>query len=145
MGIMDTLTTILLNDNWVYFFAENQRDDYSHVGLDVAGWIPLEKLSDWGVTSSGQGGADWFRCTIALSPTKSCVNYVLQIRNAPQTIAIFLNGQFVDEVPGGESFNGDVTEYVALGENTLAMQLTCLSNACGGSFGSISLQPIACK
>jgi hypothetical protein len=142
---MDTLTTLLLEDDWVYFFAENRRDDYRHVGLDVSGWIPLEKLSDWGVTSSGQEGADWFRRIITLKPTASCVNYVLQIKKAPQTIAIFLNGHLVDEVPGGDSFSGDVTQYVALGENTLVMQLTCLSNACGGSFGTISLQPVTCE
>jgi hypothetical protein len=141
---MNALAATPLDNNWVYFFAENRREDYSQIDLDVSGWVPLEQLSDWAVTSSGQSGADWFRRDVTLEATGSCANYLLHIDRVPQDIHVYVNGTHVGEAEGGQPFHCDVTEYVAMGRNVVAMQLVCVFDACGGGFGKIYLQPVPC-
>lgn len=133
-----------LDNNWVYFFAENRRDDYSEVDLDISGWIPLERLSDWAVASSSQAGADWFRRNVTLEAPDTCMTFVLHIERVPQDIQVYVNGLLVGEAEGGQPFRHDVTEYVAMGRNVIAMQLVCVFDACGGGFGNFYLQPVPC-
>ena len=134
-----------LDDNWAYFFADNRRADYSDANLDVSGWIPLPRLSDWAVTSSDQDGADWFRRVVELGGTDFCANYILRIDTVPKTVSVYVNGKPIGHVQGGQSFQCDITNDVALGRNVIAMQLLCLSNTFGGSFGKIYLQPVPCE
>jgi hypothetical protein len=129
-----------LNDNWVYLFAENQRENYSAPDFDDSAWIPLPQLSDWSVASSVNSGADWFRRAIELTSTEVCVNYELTIGHLPETACVYLNGQLVGNAERNKPFGCDVTSYVALGRNVLAIQLIYTSEA-GGGAGDICLRP----
>lgn len=142
---MDSFAPILLDDDWRYFFAESQRSDYSDPGVDDSTWIPLPSLADWSVASSKQAGADWFRRTLVLEPTETCVNYILHISKVPETVLVYINGKLAGEAQGNKAFKNDVTPCVALGENTIAMKLISESNTSGGGFGEIRLQPVACE
>ena len=128
---------------WRYLLAQHANTDYSAVTLDDSQWIPLARLSDWVVASSAQPGADWFRCAVRLEATERCVSYQLKLDTVPESVEIYVNGQHVGSAAARRGFCADVTPLVRLGSNIIAMRLTC-SGGDGGTFGSVSLQPVPC-
>lgn len=140
---MNTNVLIDINVDWLYFFSNNKVSDYSDVQIDEAVWIPID-LSDWTVSSNVNSGADWFRRHIQLEPLEGCVRYVLKIERVPEAVTLFVNGKELSQIRGKESYSGDVTNFVALGNNVIAMKLTCTNNEAGGGFGKISLTAIPC-
>lgn len=139
---MDTLAPISLNDDWRYHFAEKSTADYSALVVNEARWIPLSRLGDWAV-GAGQGGADWFRKTITLEPTEACVNYLLRMENVPETVTVFVNGHKIGSVTDSKYHAFDVTHAVYIGENVIALRLTCATGG-GGGFGGVYLVPVPC-
>ncbi|MBC7872271.1 MAG: hypothetical protein H7Y09_15610 [Chitinophagaceae bacterium] len=135
---------ILLDQTWCYFYSSNTKADYSAADLDASPWIPLPYLSDWTMSSSVQSGADWFRREFNLEPTEGCINYLLQIDNAPESTVIYVNGKLVGTIEAHKSFADDVTDAVALGTNIISMKLTAQTNTGGGAFGQIRLQVFPC-
>ena len=141
---MMTLNAIRLETDWFYHFARNKKINLSAPTIDETGWIPLPEISDWAVTNAVQSGADWFRRRLIIRSTNVCVRYVLHIEHIPENVEIYLNGRFVGSSRGTRHFKVDVTDFVFLGANLLAMKLTCETNTAGGGFGLIRLQPIEC-
>lgn len=141
---MNTNVLIDINVDWLYFFSNNKVNDYSDIHIDEAVWIPID-LPDWTVSSKVNSGADWFRRHINLEPTEMCVRYVLQIDRVPEAVTVFVNGKELTQIRGEDAYNGDVTNFVALGRNVIAMKLTCTDNQVGGGFGKVSLTAVPCN
>jgi hypothetical protein len=142
---MRNFPEISLEKDWLYYFAENTQSDYSQPKVDDSAWIPLPEISDWVVANSAKSGSDWFRRHVTLEPVADCVRYTLHIDTVPETLAIYVNGKKVGDARTKQTFKVDVTDYVALGENVLAMRLTPRSDNAGGGFDKIRLQPAACE
>lgn len=136
------MSRVKLNDNWLYRFARNKRNDYSGPAIDPAMWIPLPMLSDWGVSSAVQTGADWFRRDVILPDTTTHMHYMLQIRSVPEQVTVFVNGYRIGVVASGQSFTSDVTPFVNIGHNIVALKVQGGSDSDGGGFGDISLQAV---
>jgi hypothetical protein len=138
---------INLGTDWLYLFTANTGADYSKLDTKNTAWIPLPQLSDWSVTKTGQSGTDWFRRHIELEPTEDCVRYFLRIERVPEQVVIYLNGTRVDSLSASENrpLHTDVTDFVALGENILALKLTYSSDKSGGAFGRVTLIQTPCE
>lgn len=139
---MNTLVPISLNEDWRYHFTDKSGVDYSALVVDEARWIPLSRLEDWAV-GAGQGGADWFRKTVVIEPVGECVNYLLRLLDVPETVTVYVNGREIGTVNASKAHSFDVTHAVSLGENVIALRLTCASGA-GGGFGGVELLPVPC-
>lgn len=134
-----------LDKDWLYYFASNPQNDYSQPDVNEAGWIPLPEISDWTVANSAHTGVDWFRRHFTLMPMDGCVRYLLQIEVVPENLTVYINGKKVSDTRTKQDFKADVTDYVTLDENIIALRLTPRSNNAGGSFEKIGLQPIPCE
>jgi len=139
MRIMRQQRFISLNDDWLYFFAENSRHDLPQVEANLAQWIPLPSLRDWAVSSSVQSGADWFRREVNLDAYVSNTIIRLLIDKAPEEVHVYFNGELLGVVEGGRSLTFDISPKVVNGENIVALRLICVSNSGGGSFGNVQL------
>lgn len=147
MLCMTNQLEINLGTDWLYHFTTNTSADFSKTEIKETGWIPLPQLSDWSVSKTGQGGTDWFRRRIVLQPTDGCVRYFLRIERVPESVVVYVNGTKVDAAGGGDPkpFYKDITDYVALGTNILALRLSYSSDKSGGSFGKVTLVQTDCE
>ncbi len=138
---MTTQTVISLNEDWLYCYATNPGKKYSPPQTKM-NWIPLPHLADWAVASSIQTGVDWFRRKIDVAFTDHPVKYLITFENVPDSVTLFINGNYVTNLLRNRKANIDVTEHIRSGENIITMKVTSDSNEGGGVFGNISLQPI---
>lgn len=142
MPYMTTQSTISLNEDWLYFFATNTGKKNALPQTKV-NWIPLPHLGDWVVTSSIQSGADWFRRKIDVIRPNHPMQYMMKFDYVPESVMLFINGNYVTNLVRNRKANVDVTEHIQEGENTITMKVVCDSNDGGGMFGDVSLQPIS--
>jgi hypothetical protein len=130
---------ISLNNDWLYFFAENGRQQLEQTDIDLTMWIPLPSLNDWAVSSAMQSGADWFRREINLDDYRQNTIIRLVVDKTPDEVQVFFNGELLGEVASGRSSAFDISLKVAAGLNVIAMRLVCVSDQGGGSFGGVHL------
>lgn len=141
---MNILNPINLNDRWHYFFADTANINFKTVQDDPARWIPLEKLSDWLITSSVQFGTDWFWRTIELPLAGDLTKYVLQIDKVPDNVQVYINGRSIGGAEAKRIFSRDITAFVKSGVNHIIFKLTCSSCiSSGGRFGNVSLSSVS--
>jgi len=142
MPHMKTLTSIPLNEDWQYCFTESGASKSPDERKVV--WIPLPRLSDWAVGTGAQHGVDWFRRTVNIE--KEALNedraYTLCIEHVPQKASVFINNEFAFEAPRNHPFSGNITRYLKVGVNKIALKIKgSASTESGGVFGNISLLP----
>jgi hypothetical protein len=141
---MSNPPVMILNSNWCYLFAENTKASFSGVDVDDSRWIPLPNVTDWTVASSAPQGVDWFRRAVMIEPPGMCANYVLRINRVPEALQVYVNGRLAGEASSGKPFSRDVTDFVAVGRNVLALKLTVSKPNGGGTLGDIRLEQVPC-
>lgn len=78
------------------------------------------------------------RCVVDLQPTGVCVRYVLRLEAAPPGTIITVNGWRVGTA-GGDIFQANVTDQVALDANMIELDISA-----AGDLRGVSLQAIPC-
>jgi hypothetical protein len=101
--------------------------------------IPLDE--GWRFEAQADGLAATARRTFWLEPAGFCVRYFLHIEAARQVVAVVINDHDIRVVPQDNGIIVDVTDYVALEENTIALRVAKQ----GGTFGGIRLQAVRCE
>ena len=101
--------------------------------------IPLDE--DWQFDSQADDHVVTARQMFWLEPVDFCVRYFLHVDAEPQVVGVVLNGHDIEVVPQVGTLVLDVTDYVALEENTIALRVARQ----GGAFGGIRLQAVACE
>ena len=139
MPDMRTLDVIALDTNWVYCFTQNSKSHPSD-----SAWIPLPYIGDWAVGTTVEKGVDWFKRSVLIEPTNTCVEYFLCVENVPEVTSVYVNGKQIAEVQANSSCRLNVTHCVALGVNEVALKVMCKSHTPGGIFGSMFLESVPC-
>jgi hypothetical protein len=102
-------------------------------------------LSQWSFDKRrSEGWRAWLQRSFRLEPTDFCVRYFLLIDTAPQGTDIFINDQSVAVYTVGDDdppFELDVTNYVALEDNTIAFRVDCETV---GQFAGVRLLAVPC-
>jgi hypothetical protein len=131
---------ISLNDGWTVEYFEKEPDLYE---LAAAG-IPVPSLRAF--TCSGRLDGTWMAWltrTFDVPPIlEVCLRYDLHIRAAPGVILLYVNGRRLGEVDGARPFVFDVTDFITLEDNQVALRVDC---AQGGAFGDVFLKPELCR
>lgn len=139
-------TDIELNTNWRY--RPGDDDDFSLRKLDDGDWPLLDSLEDWSdiAPHDDDDPVTWLRRTVKLSPLGYCVVYFLDIREVPLHTEIYVNGKLAGaHKPNSGRFAVDVTRFVSLGTNVIALRLQRGGKVRGEpGFGAIRLQAIPC-
>ncbi|MBZ0295525.1 MAG: hypothetical protein K8L99_23405 [Anaerolineae bacterium] len=125
---MDNLQAVDLNANWQCEYADE----------DVPMVVPA--LNQWGLDHQARASC-WLRHVFLLTALDFCVSYLLMVDSAPEQAQIYVNGERIG-VFGAASFEADITNFVALGENELAFWVASPSS---GAFNGVRLQPVPCE
>jgi len=96
------------------------------------------------VNSDGDTFA-WLERTFYLHPTEECVRYSLVIEQVHRQAALFVNGQHVADIGTAHANTIDITDYVALERNTIALRLENVANTGNGGFGDVRLIAQPCS
>lgn len=136
------MKTLQLNTDWVCEYFEMEPGLYEFMND-----VPVALLAEWSFDKRRTANwLAWLRRAFTLHPTGECVHYYLLIDSAPDTAAIYINGQavglFTPPGPDDPPFELDVTDFVALGQNELAFRLG--AGAAGG-FDNVRLQAVPCE
>jgi hypothetical protein len=130
---------ISLDRDWLCEYFEHEPDVYELASSALA----VPSLAGWTCSGRYDGGwAAYLQHTFFLEPTDFCVSYFLQIESAPGNIVLFVNGRRLGQFDGSRPFSFDITDYVALEENSLALRVDCGGR---GRFGRVYLQPVPCE
>ncbi len=135
---------LTLDSNWVYCFTQNNKPDLSTSPSTDSAWIPLPNIGDWAVGTTVEYGVDWFKRSVLIEPTNTCVAYFLCVENVPGETSIYVNGKQVAEIQVHSSCRLNVTHFVALGVNEIILKVMCKSHTPGGVFGSMFLESVLC-
>jgi hypothetical protein len=98
----------------------------------------------WTHTRSAQDSSVVFTKKFDLKRVDYCVNYRLQIDRLPAETSVQVNGQPVVMQDDGEVLSADITYFVALGKNLLAITMRLAGSASETPFGSVQLQMMPC-
>ncbi len=126
------IETIDLNAHWRCVYAE-QLPDGGIDGFDVAALTTFDPRAI-------EGKFAWLERDFDLPVQDVCVNYQLQIDDAPHDTHLFINGRAFGEV--ATPFTFDVTDVVALEDNRIVFRVA--HNAFGG-FGPVRLEAVPCE
>ena len=136
---MSRLPVISLIANWTCdYFEDGATNLYefrdSHPVASLADWSFDRRLSD--------GWAAWLqrRFDLPMLNHIACVNYVLQIDDAPYGAILDINGREFGQVQ--TPFTMDVTDFIALEDNTIGFRVPCHAT---GQFQGIRLVAVACE
>ena len=138
---MQTLSPILLNEGWNYFFSDHTGVRYDHIDPQTLPWIPLHRLSDWMLSSSAHRGADWFWRVLTLETHSASDRMILKIDRVPEHVHVYVNGSQVGTARCNRAFAIDVAPYLVRGDNDILLQLVNARRSNGGRFHDILLQP----
>ncbi|CAG1770764.1 hypothetical protein BAC2_01259 [uncultured bacterium] len=136
---MEKLPLISLDRDWqcAYFEREPNVRELASPGT------PVPSLPDWSCSRRyGSPWAAYLQHTFHLEPTDECVSYILHIESAPGTVVLYVNGRRLGEFDGSLPFSFDITDYVALEDNSMALRVECAES---GRFGKLHLQPLPCE
>jgi hypothetical protein len=133
---MNTLPTLSLDENWRCAYFEDKHNAWS------PGSVHVHSLSEWLSATRASGIAAVLFHQFDLEPTDFCVNYMLHVESAPGTIRLEINGRRMGEFDGSPAFAFDVTDYVALEDNTISFQVDC---SAAGKFGAVYLEQVPCE
>jgi hypothetical protein len=135
---MDALPKISLDKDWLCEYYEREPDVYEF----ASSGFHVPSLSAWICSPRYDGGwAAYLQHTFYLEPTDFCVSYILHIDYAPGNIVLFVNGRRLGAFDGSRPFSFDITDYVALEDNSIALGVDCSER---GHFGAVYLQPVPC-
>jgi hypothetical protein len=132
----NTLPLIPLETGWQceYFEVEPNLYEFSDGALKVP------YLSDWRCERRfAEGWAAWLQRKFTLEAVDFCVTYWLVVDHAPADARFYLNGKLIGEYRA--PFKVDVTDFVFLEENTIAIRLTCPEQ---GEISGVRLQGTPC-
>jgi hypothetical protein len=103
----------------------------------------VPSLIDWrrGEHQKRAGFAELQR-SVYLEPTEVCISYVLHIDSAPGKVVLNVNGRRLGHFDGRQPFTFDITDYVALEDNTIVLRVDCSAR---GRFGAIYLEQMPCE
>jgi hypothetical protein len=136
---MDNSTQISLDNDWLCQYFERETDGKR----SAASGIPVPSLAAWTRGDPCQtGGVAYLQRGVYLEPTDLCVSYILHIDSAPGKVVLYVNGRRLGHLDGTRPFHFDITDYMALEENAIALSVVC---AAPGSFGAIYLQQVPCE
>lgn len=137
--IMSIPAPISLDDGWTVEYFEREPDLYEF----AASGQPVPSLRAF----SYSGRVDdswlaWLTRTFDVPPILDvCLRFDLHITAAPGDIVLYMNGQRLGEVEGREPFVLDVTDFITLEDNQIALRVDC---AQGGAFGEVVLKAEPC-
>jgi hypothetical protein len=139
---MAALPFISLNTGWTVEYFELDPDLYEFAPDPD----PVASLADWRCSERyDDRWAAMLRRTFDLEPTETCVTYRLRIERAPGRVVLFINGRRLGEVMA-YPFEFDVTDYVALEQNQIALRVACAEcDGYQGFFGAVYLRAIPCE
>ena len=136
---MNPTVQIPLNNNWLCEYFEHEPA----VNESAAASVIVPALNAWNRGNHHRNG--WLACLqrgVFLEPTEQCVSYVLHIDSAPGRVLLNVNGRRLGYFDGVHAFEFDITDYVALEDNTLELHVDC---GAPGSFGRVYLEQAPCE
>ena len=131
---------INLDDGWtVEYFEQNPEP---HELASVGQFVPSLRRFVPG-RRYGAGWTAWLTRTFDVPPMLDvCLRFDLHISAAPSTIMLYLNGRRMGEVDGRQPFVFDVTDFITLEDNQIALRVDCASE---GVFGAVSVKAEPCN
>ena len=139
---MTQIPKISLNEKWRYHYA-SESEDYSGVDVDDSDW-KWTTFTDILIPRLSPSDVIWLRKRFDLNPAEACVQYFLRCKNIAYPMTVYLRGQKVIAGEANSRINVDITNYVALEDNVIVLEIHAdkwdfdLQNA------DINLQPILC-
>jgi hypothetical protein len=130
---MSTLPSISLDEHWQVRYFPIRTDDLVD---GYAGSVPA--ITEWAGLESPDSIV-WIWRPFYLEPTNICVRYYLSIDSRPSATGIVVNDYQLVPPNTPLPLKVDITDYVMLEENIIALRVTS-----DGKFGHISLLPIPC-
>jgi hypothetical protein len=134
---MDVIRTISLNVDWTCdYFEDRQPSLYEFMETH-----PVPMLRQWSFERRlSEGWTAWLQRRFDLPPIgDSCIDYRLQIEDAPSGAQLVINGREFGEVKVPTTI--DVTDVVTLEDNQIAFRVPCDAS---GAFGNIRLIALPC-
>jgi hypothetical protein len=133
---MTRLAFIPLETDWQIHFiftGEDSISDKSPIKTNLSEWEPL----------ASQNTAVWLKRDFDLALLDECARYLLHIDALPGAISVVLGDKPVGD---GQSapLVFDVTEYVALEDNTLWLRLSLATIEAGNALGPVWLEAVPC-
>lgn len=139
---MEKITKISLNKNWQYCIAD-MSEDFSSPQLDDSDWAYVPTI-DFDLLMRASSDRVWLRQRFDLSPTDVCVRYFLRCAGCSVPMTIYLRGRVVAIYRADEALDVDITDYVSLDDNVLALAIAPLGSGFDVNLMDMYLQPIAC-
>jgi hypothetical protein len=139
---MKNITIKSLNKNWQYCAADI-NEDFSSPQLDDTEWA---YVTDVGFDALMRAPSDmiWLRQRFDLSLTDVCMRYFLRCDGCFVPMTIYLRGRVVAIYRADEALDVDITDYVSLDDNVLALSIAPLGSGFDVNRMDMYLQPIAC-
>ena len=139
---MTQIPKISLNEKWHYRFATEQ-ESYSNPAVDDSDWewtlfteVPIPKVSPPAVI--------WLRKRFHLNPMEACVRYYLRCDRNSYPMTVYLRGHAVAQGSNDSYLDVDVTDYVSLDDNVLALEIHADKWDLDTQEAELYLQPIFC-
>lgn len=138
------LPGIRLESGWRFQSAATNDEDAASRAVNDRDWETLPSLENWRQAISAATGFLWLRQTVNLKPFDVCVVYFLHVDAVPGNVSFFVNGHHIgNHRANGGIFAEDVTRYVHLDSNLVAVRLDC-TKIKGEHFSGVRLQPVPC-
>lgn len=128
---------VLPLDNWYWRYVSDR--------VDITDTLPFEgKLLSWQAEKPIPGWWLWCFSRFFLEPTEMCVHYWLHADDVPGLVTVDVGGRRVGE-GGMGPLSLDVTDYVTLEHNEIALMLDLSVVQPGAHFGRVWLEAVPCE
>lgn len=139
---MTQIPKISLDEKWRYHYA-TASDNFSNPNINDSDW-EWTTFTGLDMPKVAPPEAIWLRKRFHLNKSEACLRYFLRCDDSSLPMTVYLRGQKIAELGNDANLDVDVTDYVSLDDNVLALAIHAEKWDLDPQQAEIYLQPIFC-